>query len=256
LPEYELDLFDYLKIGDAGDIPVIQNDAAKTMKNIFRAMDKIYQCGSIPFVLGGDHSISPEIVAALAENSEGNIGVVHFDAHLDNCESFGEDLFPRCGPLHRIAQAKKVRTKSIVHVGIRGPRNAPSQLEYAKEMGAAVFHMRDVRLRGIETVMDEVIQIAGRDTKHVYVTICSDCIDAAFNPGGPPDFNGLFPHELFYALHRLGEEGLAGLDYVEVYPSQDPHGFSSHLASWAVIHALAGLASRKKQQQGPRATGR
>jgi agmatinase len=44
---------------------------------------------------------------------------------------------------------------------------------------------------------------------------------------------------------RLGEHGIAGLDYVEIYPKQDPNSVSSHLASWAIIHFLAGAARRK-----------
>jgi agmatinase len=249
LPEYNLDLFDYLKIGDIGDVPVNPNNPPETMKNVFVAMDKIYKNKSIPFVLGGDHSISPEIVKALSKNIKGNIGIIHFDAHLDNVKTFGEDKFPRCGPLHRIAQIKKVRKQSIVHVGIRGPRNAPSQVGYAREMGATIFTMAEVRKKGIDTVIDNAIAIAHEKTECIYITICSDCIDAAFNPGGPADFNGLFPHELFSALYRLGESGIAGLDYVEVYPNQDPHSFSSHLAAWAIIYALVGLAARRSKKQ-------
>ncbi|MGE5698956.1 MAG: agmatinase family protein [Deltaproteobacteria bacterium] len=246
LPEYELDLFDYLKIGDAGDVVVNPNDPAETMNNVFKAMCAIYENESIPFVLGGDHSFTPEIVKALAQTSEGDIGIVHFDSHFDNSQVFGDDEFPRCGPIHRIAQIDKVRKKSIVHVGIRGPRNSPAQFEYARSMGAKVFNIRDIRKRGIDAVIDDAISIAWEKTRHVFVTVCSDCIDAAYNPGGPADFNGLFAHELFSALYRLGESGVAGLDYVEIYPNQDPKSFSSHLASWGIIHVLAGLAARKR----------
>ena len=246
LPEYEIDLFDHLNIGDAGDVVVNPNDPAETMNNVLRAMADIYEIGSIPFVLGGDHSFTPEIIKALAQNSDGEIGVVHFDSHFDNSQTFGSDEYPRCGPIHRIAQIEKVRKKSIVHVGIRGPRNSPAQFEYAKSMGARIFHMRDIRKRGIDEVIEEAINAAMENTKHVFVTVCSDSIDASFNPGGPADFNGLFAGELFSALYRLGESGIAGLDYVEIYPTQDPTSFSSHLASWGIIHALAGMAARKK----------
>ena len=246
LPEYEMDLFDYLNIGDAGDVVVNPNDPAETMKNVFHVMDAIYKNNSIPFVLGGDHSFTPEIIKALAQNTEGNIGVVHFDSHFDNSQNFGNDEYPRCGPIHRIAQIDKVRKSSIVHVGIRGPRNSPAQFEYAKSMGARIFHIREIRRRGIDGVIDEAINVAMENTKHVFVTVCSDCIDASCNPGGPADFNGLFAHELFSALHRLGESGISGLDYVEIYPNQDPQSVSSHLASWGIIHVLSGLAARKK----------
>jgi len=252
LPEYELNLFDYLEVRDVGDILVNPNDAEETMKNVFEMANKIYRSHSVPFMLGGDHSFSPEVVKALGKNVDGNIGIIHFDAHLDNLKSFGNDNFARCGPIHRIAQIQNVSTTNIVHIGIRGPRNSPAQLEYAKEMGATVFTIRQIRNLGIQAVMEEAVHIAKNNTKYIYVTICSDIIDAAFNPGGPPDFDGLFPHELFYALYTLGTLGIAGLDYVEVYPTQDPHSFSSHLAAWAIIHALAGLASKEKSRLGPK----
>lgn len=248
LPEYEINVFDYLKVGDVGDVSVFPSNPGKTMENVCDSMKKIYENESVPVVLGGDHSITPAIVEALSAKIDGRIGIVHFDAHLDNVKSFGNDKYPRCGPLHRIAQIEKVRKESIVHIGIRGPRNAPSQFEYAREMGATVFTIRDIRERGIEAVIDDALMLAHKGTDYVYVSICSDCIDAAFNPGGPADFNGLFPYELFSALFRLGESGIIGLDYVEVYPNQDPNSFSSHLSVWAIIHALAGLASRKREK--------
>lgn len=249
LPEYEIDLFDYLDIGDVGDTTVNTSDPAETMKNVYETMNAIYKNQSIPIVLGGDHSFTQEIIKALSANYAGDIGVIHFDAHFDNSPSFGNDEFPRCGPIHRIAQIDNVRTESIVHIGIRGPRNSPSQFENAKRMGASIFTIRDIRKQGIDCIIEQAITIARKNTKHVFVSICSDCIDAAFNPGGPADFNGLFPHELFSALYRLGEEGIAGLDYVEIYPKQDPMSFSSHLASFGLIHVLAGLASKKRAKQ-------
>lgn len=246
LPEYQTDLFDYLKLGDIGDIPVNPNDPAETMGNVHRVMGEIYRSGSIPFVMGGDHSFTPEIIRALSEADDGEIGVIHFDAHLDNARAFGPELLARCGPIHRIAQIRKVRKKSIVHVGIRGPRNSPTQYDYAQEMGAHIFTTRDIRAKGMEAVTEEAIAIAHEKTRHVFVTICSDSIDAGYNPGGPADFNGLVPGELLPALYRIGQSGIAGLDYVEVYPGQDPQGYSSHLAAWAMIYALVGMASRKR----------
>jgi agmatinase len=250
LPEYEVDIFDHLRIADGGDVAVDPNSTPETMARVHAAMDRIYRAGSIPVVLGGDHSFTPQVIRALAENRPGAIGVVHFDAHLDNAPEFGADPMPRCSPLHHVAQIPQVRTQSIVQIGIRGPRNSPAQLQYAREMGTTIFTIRDIRRRGMEAVVEDAIRIATERTERLYVTICSDCMDAAFNPGGPADFNGLFAHELFDALFRLGRAGFDGIDFVEVYPTQDPTSFSSHLASWALVHALAGLAARKAAAKG------
>lgn len=247
LPEYDIDLFDHLKIGDMGDLPVNPNDPEMTMGAVYRASCDIYRQHSIPVFLGGDHSFTPEIVRALADTSGEPVGLIHFDAHLDNSKSFGNEKLARCGPLHRISEIPNVRNESIAHIGIRGPRNSPAQMQNARDMGSTVFNIRDIRRRGIEDVIAEAIEIASKGTRHIYVTICSDCIDAAFNPGGPADFNGMFPDELFSSLYKLGTVGIAGLDFVEVYPLQDPTNRSSHLAAWAIIHGLAGLAARKRE---------
>jgi len=243
LPEYEIDLFDHFTLADAGDITVYAGDAERTMRSVREFACRVYGAGCIPVLLGGDHSFSPEVVRALAEIRGGRIGVIHFDSHMDNSMSFGEDVLSRCGPLYRIAQIEEVDPVNIVHIGIRGPRNASAQYHTAKELGSTIFTMKQVRDRGMEAVTSEAIRIAGTDTDYLYVTICSDCVDVGFNPGGPADFFGLTPGELLTSLFTIGEHGIDGLDIVEIYPQQDPNSVSSHLASWAIIYALAGVAS-------------
>ena len=246
LPEYGLNFFDYIRVGDFGDTAIEPSSPRLTMGRIKRKAKKIYQGGAIPFSIGGDHSFTPEIVRALSECRPGNIGIIHFDAHLDNSDGFGGDKYPRCGPLFRISQIPEVKNTSIVHLGIRGPRNSPSQAEYARRIGATVYTINDIHKLGMEEVMNRAMAIAYSGTDAVYVTVCSDAVEVAYNPGGPADFDGLTPHQLFYALHHLGKEGIAGLDFVETYPLQDSNGVSSHLVSWAFIHALVGIASKKK----------
>jgi agmatinase len=247
LPEYDVDLFDSLKLGDMGDISVNPCNPKETMKNVESKAREIYSCGAIPVSLGGDHSFTPAIVKALSYHTAGNIGIIHFDAHLDNAEEFGSDKFPRCGPLYHISKISKVKNSSIVHFGIRGPRNAPSQVDFANKIGAKIFTIQEIRKLGIRKAVESAIDIAYKGTKAVYVTICSDTIEAAYNPGGPADFDGLTPHELFYALNCIGRRGINGIDFVEVYPLSDLNNFSAHLASWSIIHALVGLAMGKKK---------
>ena len=246
LPEYDINLFDYLTVGDIGDISVVPSSPEETLCRVKEKAGEIYKAGAIPFTLGGDHSFTPEIVKALAECSSKKIGILHFDAHFDNMIKFGGEEYTRCNPLYRIAQIPEVKRTSIVHIGIRGPRNAPVQAEYAKRIGASVFTMKEIHEQGIEEVIKQAISAAYDGTDVVYVTICSDSVEVGFNPGGPIDFDGLTPHQLFYGLHQIGKEGIAGLDFVEVYPIQDSIGYSSHLATWAFIHALVGMSSRKK----------
>jgi agmatinase len=248
LPEYGIDLFDYIKIADAGDVTACPNSPERTMANVFDMADRIYASGSVPILLGGDHSFTPAAVKAMGRHSDGKVGIIHFDAHLDNLESFAGDNCPRCGPIYGLSKLENVKSTSVVQIGIRGPRNSRAQFEYAKEMGATVYDMIRVREKGLGSVVEDAIHIAKKGTERIYVTVCSDCVDIAYNAGGPIDFNGLRPDELFQALFRLGEEDISGLDYVEVYPMSDPRSISSHLAAWAIIYALAGMASGRRRR--------
>ena len=81
---------------------------------------------------------------------KGKVGVLRMDAHFDNRESFGDDPFARCCPLHRIAELDGVKNTSIVHFGIRGARNAPQDGAYAKQIGAKVITINDIRMGSLE----------------------------------------------------------------------------------------------------------
>ena len=245
LPEYGVDAAQHLNWADAGDVAVTPGNPEATMAAIREAADKICARAARPFLFGGDHSYTPEAVAALASSTSGKVGVIHLDAHLDNMEQYQGDPYARCSPLYRILHQEGVRPESVVHFGIRGPRNSPHQTALAKEMGSRVMTIKEIRDKGLDRALGEAVSLAHQDTAAVYLTICSDILDAAHNPGGPPDFGGLTSHELFQVVHQTARAGIDGMDMVEVYPLQDPHHRSSHLAVWTFVHALVGLVLRE-----------
>jgi len=245
LPEYDLDFRDSLNLADAGDVAVVPGDGPETMARIKAAARAVYAAGAIPFSFGGDHSYTPEIVAALAEQVGGQVGVINFDGHLDNMPSFQGDELARCSPMYRVVNCPGVRPEAVVHFGVRGPRNARLQMEVARRAGAKVMTLPAIRRQGLEEALAEALAAAREGTRAVYLSICSDILDAACNPGGPPDFDGLMPGELFRAVHAAARAGIRGLDFVEIYPLQDPYNRSAHLAVWTMLHALSGLAAER-----------
>ena len=80
-------------------------------------------------------------------------------------------------------------------------------------------------------------------------------LDYAFNPGGPVDGNGLTSYELLTLVHEIAKQGIAGMDFVEVYPQQDPSQLSAHLSSTIVLYALAGHLLNKERLEGIGADG-
>jgi len=239
LPEFDFDFFDVLKLGDLGDSPTFNGDTDKTFEAIESKVYEIHSRGKKSVCFGGDHSISIPTLRALARLGK-KIGVVHFDAHLDNLGAFqGEEKEARCTPLHHAYEIPEV--EKVVHIGIRGPRNHPSGLRIAKENGARVIMAAELHRRGWEDVAEEVKNLIWKHVDLVYVTICSDALDVSTNPGGPADFGGLTSHQLLRMVHDFASEGIAAFDYVEVYPPQDLNSISSHLAAWAAIYAINGM---------------
>lgn len=249
LPELDIDIFEHLKICDYRDVDIVPGEYDESFTRFGNKLRDIWGAGAFPIIIGGDHGISFPAVRTLAEFSTEKIGIIQFDAHYDNKSEFEGDPYARCCPFQRAAELSKVKTTSIVHLGIRGPRNTKAQAEYARSIGAKTFTILDVRAKGIENVVQEAYQIASTGTDKIYVTVCSDVLDIAFNPGGPPDPNGLTSLELSLALYTLASLGIHGFDLVEIYPPADPNNVASHVGAWLIQYVLAGLARKKKACQ-------
>ncbi|MBM7871676.1 arginase family enzyme [Clostridium pascui] len=129
-------------------------------------------------------------------------------------------------------------------MGIRGPRNNFNAIKEAKKYGASVITSFDVKKNGVDASVKKAIEIASKGTSAIYVSVCSDALDIAFNPGGPADLCGLTSFELAEMLYQCGLGGAKGFDFMEVYPPDDLHNVSSHGACWMAIYMMAGMAKR------------
>ena len=242
LPEYDFDIFDHFSAADYGDAAVKNGDMDFTFNSVRNYMNDIVSANGIPIVFGGDHSLSYPLIEAFAGKYAGNIGIIHFDAHMDNMNSFGEDKFARCSPFHRLYDLPGFDPKNLVSVGIRGPRNHFGAIKEAKKYGASVITSFEVRQQGAKECIKRAIDIAKDGTQAFYVSVCSDALDVAFNPGGPADLCGLTSYDMAVMLTECGLAGAKGFDFMEVYPPDDLHGISSHGGCWMAIYIMSGMA--------------
>ena len=81
-----VDLREQMSLCDAGDIFTIPANIEKTFDQISRACSHVFSSGSLPIILGGDHSIGFPTVRGIAECTSKRIGIIHFDRHADNKE--------------------------------------------------------------------------------------------------------------------------------------------------------------------------
>lgn len=243
LPDYDQDCFDYLKVADFGDTPVHNGHYDFTFDAIREKVSKLLDKKVMPITFGGDHGIAYPIISEIAKRYPKKVGVLHFDAHLDNYEAYGDDLYARCSPFYRLYEDENMDPTKIVHIGIRGPRNHKEEFQNAKTHGATVILANEVHENGWKKSIEKAIDIAFKDTEFVYVTICSDSLDAASMPQGPQDMGGLTSYQLNMMVHAAGVAGAKGFDFVEIYPDTLSLQTAAHVANWAALYYLNGLAN-------------
>ena len=246
LPDFDLDCFSQLKAGDYGDIAVQNGNYEFTFGEIRKKVGEIYDAGAVPIILGGDHGIAYPTISELAKRHPGKVGVLHFDAHLDNYSNFGDDPYSRCSPFYQLYNDPNMDPTKIVHIGSRGPRNHQEEFNNAKKYGANVILCREIKKNGWEASIKKAIELASKDTEVMYVTICADSLDAAFMPQGPQDMGGLTSFELLMMVHEAGLAGARAMDFVEIYPDAYSLQPASHVGCWLALYFLNGVAERRK----------
>jgi len=124
--EMAVDLREQMTLCDAGDVFTIPANIEKTFDQISRAVSHVASSGSLPIMIGGDHSIGYPCVRGIAECTSKKIGIIHFDRHADIQE---KDLDERMHttPWFHATNMPNVPAKNLVQVGIGGwqvPRDA------------------------------------------------------------------------------------------------------------------------------------
>jgi len=188
---------------DAGDIAPSQVDMPVETE---RAASPLYAAGLKVFAFGGDHSVTYPLVCAAAKYHP-SLSILHFDAHPDLYDNFGDNPNSHASPFARIMEAGLV--KRLVQVGIRTMNG--HQREQAERFGVEVLTMQNWR---------DIFNI--RFETPLYLTFDMDCLDPAFAPGiSHREPGGLSTREALSVIQSL-RANIAAADLVEFNPTQDP----------------------------------
>jgi agmatinase len=254
-----LDPFEELVAVDFGDAPI---DIMSTERSIHAirefvrsAVEVEYAPGKhvMPIIIGGDHSLMHPDVAALVDvYGNGNVGVIHFDAHYDAGKYGFGHLINHGMPVYRLIEEGLVPGKNFIQVGLRGYYPDEESFEWMRKNGFRYHTMTEVEQRGWDAVMEDVIEEANDGPEYLFISFDIDVIDPAFVPGtGTPEPGGLLPREAFPIVRRLcAESNVVGFELVELNPLVDPTYVSAMNANRVVRECLTGLAMRKKGLTG------
>ncbi len=241
-PVHQVSVFERAAAVDGGNVVFPPFDAGAVRERITAAVASVLGAGAVPFIMGGDHSVTlPALRAAAAQH--GPLAVVHVDAHFDTSgpEVWGEP-FHHGTPFRHAIDEELVERGQLHQVGIRGPWRDASSVEPGASHGAIIHTMEAIADRGVAAVAAEIRRAT--DGKPVYLSFDIDAIDPAFAPGtGTPVPGGLTSREALALLRQLAGVRLVGMDVVEVSPPLDHADVTSLLAAHLLFEGLALVAS-------------
>jgi agmatinase len=188
--------------------------------------------------IGGDHTIAFPLLRVVRQRF-GPVALVHFDAHLDTWQPYFGAPLTHGTPFRRAAEEGLFLDSRSMHIGIRGPVYAASDLEEDAELGFRTVTAMEIERIGVEGTLSRIRERVG--DAPLYISIDIDVLDPAHAPGtGTPEAGGLTSRELLGILRGLAGAPLAGADVVEVSPAYD-HAEITAVAAAHVCYELLAL---------------
>lgn len=246
-PVHEVNILDYLKGADLGDVNIIPGYIHPTYDAIEKFATNIIKDGALPIALGGDHSITLGELRAVAKE-HGPVSLLHFDSHADiNDEVFGEK-YNHGTPFRRAIEEGLIDPKKSVQIGMRGSLYDANEFKLAASLGLNLIPTHEVRENGLKETIDRAREIIG-DNK-VFLTFDIDFVDPAYAPAtGTPEVGGYTSLEAVNIIRQLKGLNFVGMDIVEVAPIYDVAEITSLLAANIVFEFLSILAIDKKEKE-------
>lgn len=237
-----------LSIADYGDIAIDNMSTEISIQHVRERVREIAETGTIPFIVGGDHSLEYPDVAALADvHGKESFGVIHFDSHYDAGKG-SVHWMTHGQPVYRIVKEGHVNPENYIQVGLRGPWPSPEGFEWMRNNGMRYHTMAEVEKKGWDAVVEEALTEARNGPEKLYISFDVDVIDPAFIPGtGTPVPGGLTMREAIPLVRALcAEHDIVGFELVELDPLLDPTYRSALNAGYIMQACLTGVAMRKE----------
>lgn len=193
------------------------------------------ECGAVPVLLGGEHTVSLGALRALAADARARgepLGVVQFDAHADLRPHYEGDPYSHASVMYR----------AVADLGL------PLVQFAVRDMSREEVHIR--RRFGVTHYDAYFLARVGLPEKplpedfprRIYVSFDVDGLDSSLMPAtGTPSPGGLSWREAQFVLEKCAQgRQIAGLDVVELAPIPGLH--HADFTAAKLTHLLMALA--------------
>jgi agmatinase len=230
-PERGRPVLPALELRDAGDVEIVPTAGVDNAARITAAVAGLLVRGVFPVCLGGDHSVTPAVLAGFAGTP---LHLIQIDAHLDYVDRLGGAPHTHASPMRRARELPHVR--SLTQIGIRSIVSSAEDFAAARAAGSRIVTTAQV-LEAPDT------DWWGGLDGDAYLTLDIDAFDPAAAPGtGFAEPGGLGFREVAGLVRGVTRRvRLRGMDLVEVNPYLDPSRRTALLAARTILEVLSAV---------------
>lgn len=212
-----------------------RGEVEKVLGRIEAAVGAVAARGSLPVVLGGEHTVSLAPIRALARGYSEPIGIVQIDAHADLRSSFEGSPYSHACVMRRAIEECGC---ALMQFGVR----ALCREEVVYRQERRVQHLDGRVLPGI--ALDR-FALPGNFPANIYLTIDVDGLDpSVIRATGTPVPGGPLWHQTLTFIERvLRGRRLLGFDIVELAPQAGDH--ASDFAAAQLVYSVMGMIGRQ-----------
>lgn len=226
----QAELFDQATLQDDGNLALVDGDMGDNVEAVSAAIEKT-PAGTVPIVLGGDHTVASPTLVAQQRRHDGKLSILYIDAHPDLNDVSRHTRWSNGCALRRGLELGEIDPRKVTLLGCRD--YDWEEVEYIRKMGVTLIPAATAHRWTGSQLADEIGSKIGSDALHVSLDI--DSLDPSYAPGtGVPSAGGLTSRELLDFLRQLRGVRLAGLDIDEVAPPLDV----GHVTSLAALKCI------------------
>lgn len=209
--------------------------AEHVIERIANAVTAILKAGSMPVVLGGEHTVTYGVIKGYLNAGITDFGVVQIDAHADLRDAYEGD------PLSHASVMKRVVDKGIplYQLGIRA---------YCEEE-MATRQLKNVYFQDADELVPnniQSIQLPQDFPKNVFFTLDIDGMDPSVFPStGTPVPGGLTWYQTLNLFESVAKQrNIIGFDVMEFSPIDGFHAYD--FAAALLTYKMMGIVQRNQ----------
>ncbi|MDA3797953.1 MAG: agmatinase [Kiritimatiellae bacterium] len=208
-------------------------NAELVLENISKSVRNIIEAGTIPVILGGEHTVTSGIIKGLLSAGVKDIGVVQIDAHADLREAYEGDTLSHASVMKRVIDLGV----PVYQLGVRAL--CEEELETRAKFDIPFIDGEELVMQNIQS-----IKLPEDFPKNVFFTLDIDGMDPSVFPStGTPVPGGLSWYQTLNIFESVAEQrNIIGFDVVEFSPIQNFHAYDFSAA--LLTYKLMGIVSR------------